>query len=260
MVNKNSTSVLFVVVFFLCSFGPLPAHGAEVSIIAAADLQYALKDVVAAYAKKYPADKATLVFGSSGKAYSQIASGAPHDIFFSADISYPLKLKTAGLTVSAPKPYATGRIGIWATKKSGLDVKQGPAALLDSRVKTIAIANPEHAPYGRAAKAALEHYKLYDRLKDKIVMGEDIQQTAQFVQSGAADAAIIAASLALAPVLAEAGNFYLLPASSHPEILQGYVRLKRATANSAGRRFEAFIGGGEARAIFKHYGFALPHE
>lgn len=260
MSKKPIISILFAVVCSLCSFGAVSAHAGEVSITAAADLQYAMPEIIKAYESKNPGDKVNAVFGSSGKAYSQISSGAPYDIFFSADIGYPEKLKSAGLAIADTKPYAIGRIGLWATKKSGIDVSKGPNILLDKAVKKVAIANPAHAPYGRAAVACLKHYKLYEKVKEKIVMGENIQQTTQFVETGAAEVGLIAYSLALAPALAKEGNFYLLPADSHNEILQGYVLLKRAKGNDSARRFEAFLGSLEARKIFKRYGFVLPHE
>lgn len=256
--KKLTVMVLATVITAI--FMSAAAFAGEVSITAASDLQYAMKDIVTAFESKNPGDKAMIVFGSSGKAYSQIESGAPYDIFFAADIGYPQKLRTSGAAISDPKPYAIGRIALWATKNSGLDVQKGLGILTDPKVRKIAIANPAHAPYGRIAKEVLEHYKVYDKLKNKLVLGENIQQTAQFIQSGAADVGFVAYSLALAPALAKIGNYKLIPASAHQEIVQGYVLLKPAANNPAARRFETFVGSAAARAIFRKYGFTLPNE
>ncbi|WP_292003508.1 molybdate ABC transporter substrate-binding protein [Chlorobium sp.] len=241
-------------------FASSPLQAGQVRITAASDLQYAMKEIISAYKKKNPEDKVSAVFGSSGKAFSQIENGAPYDMFFSADISYPEKLKTSGSAISEPKPYAIGRMTVWVTKSSGLDAKKGIRLLSDPKVRKIAMANPEHAPYGRIAREVMEHYKVYDNIKNRIVLGENIQQTAQFVQTGAADVGMIAYSLALAPVLAKEGNYYLIPENIHKPILQGYVLLKPASGNRTAKKFELFIGSAEARSIFKRYGFTLPNE
>jgi molybdate transport system substrate-binding protein len=149
---------------------------------------------------------------------------------------------------------------VWVTKSSGLDARNGIKLLSNPKVIKIAIANPQHAPYGRIAKQVMEHYQVYDNVKNKIILGENIQQTAQFVQTGAADVGMIAYSLALAPVLKKEGNYYLIPASAHKPIVQGYVLLKSASGNATAGKFEQFISSAEARTIFKRYGFTLPNE
>lgn len=236
------------------------SRAGEVSITAASDLQYAMKEIITAFEAKNPGDKVKAVFGSSGKAFSQIENGAPYDIFFAADIDYPQKLRKSGAAISDPKPYAIGRIALWVTKKSGLDVNQGIDVLLDPKVKKIAIANPAHAPYGRIAKEALQHYKVYDKLKGRLVLGENIQQTAQFVQSGAADVGLVAYSLVLAPAFAKDGNYQLIADSAHQKIVQGYVLLKPSANNPTAKRFESFVGTNDSRTIFRKYGFTLPNE
>jgi molybdate transport system substrate-binding protein len=252
---------LIITLMALAFFGATsPLVAGQVTITAASDLQYAMKDIIAAFEMKNPGDNISAVYGSSGKAVSQIENGAPYDMFFSADISYPEKLRKSGMAISEPKPYAIGRITLWVTKQSGLDVRKGIKLLSDPKVKTIAIANPEHAPYGRIAKEVLEKYKVYDNLKNKLVLGENIQQTAQFVMAGAADAGMIAYSLVLAPALAKEGNYYLIPTTAHQPIVQGYVLLKLATGNTAAAKFEQFIASPAARAIFKTYGLVLPNE
>ncbi|QEM67845.1 molybdate ABC transporter substrate-binding protein [Geobacter sp. FeAm09] len=256
---KKFTTMLLVIVLTAVSLATSALAG-EVSITAAADLQYAMKDIIAAFEARNPGDKVNVVFGSSGKALSQIENGAPYDIFFSADIGYPQKLKKSGAAISEPKPYAIGRIVLWATKRSGIDVNKGINALFDPKVKKIAIANPLHAPYGRIAQEVMEHYKVYDKVKSKVVLGENIQQTAQFIQSGAADIGFVAYSLALSQTMSKEGNYFLLPATAHKEIIQGYVLLKPAAKNATAAKFEKFTASSEARTIFKRYGFVLPNE
>ncbi len=251
----------FITTLLLAFFSAAsPLLAGEISVTAASDLQYAMKDIIAAFEKTNPTDKVSAVFGSSGKAVSQIENGAPYDLFFSADISYPEKLRASGAAISTPKPYAVGRIVVWVTKQSGLDVRKGIKVLLDPRVKKIALANPVHAPYGKIGKEVMEHYGIYGKLQDKLVLGENIQQTAQFVETGAADAGLVAYSLALAPALASVGNYFLVPSEAHNPIVQGYVLLKPASGNATAAKFEAFIASPAARVIFRKYGFSLPNE
>src|SRR2546428_183571 len=165
-----------------------PVHAAEISIAAASDLNFAFKEIVADF-QKTPGNTVKLSLGSSGNFFAQISNGAPFDLFFSADISYPKKLEEAGLAEPGTLyMYAVGRIVVWVPKGSPIDVASfGIKALQHPSIKRIAIANPKHAPYGRAAVAAMEHFKVYDAVKDKLVLGENISQTAQFVQTGRAD-------------------------------------------------------------------------
>lgn len=256
---KHTLQRLLLALFALLTTA-MPAMAGQVSITAASDLQYAMKEIITAFESANPGDKVSAVFGSSGKAYSQIENGAPYDLFFSADISYPENLRKSGAAISKPTPYAVGRMTIWVTRNSGLDVRKGLKILLDPKVRKIAMANPEHAPYGRIAEEVLKNNRLYEKVKGKLVLGENIQQTAQFVQTGAADAGMIAYSLALAPVLSSEGSYYLVPANLHKPIVQGYVLLKPAAGNATAARFEKFIGSAAARKIFKRYGFTLPNE
>jgi molybdate transport system substrate-binding protein len=257
---KGWRVVFEAVTVMLISLLAPAGHAGMVYVTAASDLQYCMKDIVDVFEAKYPGDKVKMVFGSSGKAFSQIVAGAPYDIYFAADVAYPEKLRQDGFAISNPKPYAIGRMTLWVTKKSGLDPHKGIQLLLDSGVKKIAIADPAHAPYGRIAVEIMKYHRVYDQAEKRLVLGTNIQQTAQFVQSGAADVGFIAYSLALAPILEKQGRFFLFPAESHTEILQAYVLLKPAALNQTAKRFEAFVGSAEARVIFKRYGFRLPHE
>jgi len=226
------------------------------NITAASDLQYAFKEMQTIFAKKYPAETINFQFGSSGKALTQIESGAPYDVFFAADMNYPKQLKEKGLAVGDVKPYALGRIGLMTLKSNNIAVND-LSILATDRIKKIAIANPEHAPYGQAAVAALKTLGLYDKVKDKFVMGENIQQATQFVQTGAADAGLIALSIAKAPIIADQVNFGLINGKSHPDIIQGYALLKRGENNKAARAFLSTVESPEGDAIMKKYGFTI---
>lgn len=230
----------------------------EITVAAAADLQFAFQDVAARF-QKDTGHSVKLIFGSSGNFFAQIQNGAPFDIFFSADIGYPQKLETAALTEPGTLyEYATGKIVLLVPKTSALDLKRGLPVLLDPTVKKIAIANPEHAPYGRAAVAALQHEKLYDQASPKFVLGENISQTATFVVSGSADVGIVALSLALAPSMKEKGNYVAIPDDEYPPIRQAAVILKSSQQKEMARQFLAFLKKPEIVSLLKTYGFTVP--
>jgi molybdate transport system substrate-binding protein len=232
-----------------------PAHAEPLTVAVASDLKLAISELAGAFEKNNPGNKIEIASGSSGKFYQQIANGAPFDLFFSADIEYPKKLKESGLTASEVKPYAFGRLVLWSTTQA---VSGGLSILTDRKFKKIAIANPAHAPYGMRARDSLSYYGLLDKVSGKLVFGENVSQSAQFAEAGAADAAIIALSLVLAPGMKDKGNYFLIDERSHPPLEQGYVVLKRAAAKPEAARFAAFIASGQARAIFVKYGFRLP--
>src|SRR5436309_2229728 len=217
----------------------------EISVAAASDLNFAFKEIVAEFEKK-TGNTVKLSLGSSGNFFSQISNGAPFDLYFSADIRYPQKLEGDGHAVPGSLyRYAVGRIVLWAPIGSKVDVQSGLDVLLDPAVKKIAIANPKHAPYGRAAVAAMEYSKVYGRVKDKLVLGENISQTAQFIESGACDIGIVALSLALAPSMKAAGKYWQIPIESHPPLEQGAVILKNAKNKEAAKQFLEFVKGSE---------------
>lgn len=228
-----------------------------VVVAAAADLKFAMDSLVAVYSAKDPDIDIKVIYGSSGNFFQQIGNGAPFDLFFSADVDYPKRLHEKGLTASAVHVYGTGQLVLWSR---GFD----PAAekmnsLLAPSVKKLAIANPAHAPYGQRAEEALHYYQLYDKIKDKLVLGENIAQTAQYAQSGAADVAIIALSLALSPGMQRAGGkYWLIPAGSHQPLEQGFVLLPHGKDNKAAYRFMNFLTTPEARDILKSFGFSQP--
>lgn len=231
----------------------------EVTIAAASDLNFAFKEIVGEF-EKATGHKVKLSLGSSGNFFAQIQNGAPYDLYFSADIRYPQKLVESGHAVaSSLYNYAIGRIVLWVPVRSTVSVEQqGLKALLDPVAKKIAIANPKHAPYGRAAVAAMEYARVYDAVKDRLVLGENISQAAQFVESGAADAGIIALSLALAPPMQAAGRYWEIPAEAHPPIEQGAVMLTGGIHREEAKAFLLFVQGAEGRAIMTRYGFIVP--
>lgn len=260
MWSEPMMTVLFSLPLMLWLCWAPSAEAGELTVAAAADLNYAFKDLVAEF-ERHTGEHVKLSLGSSGNFYSQISNGAPFDLYFSADIEYPKKLIHEGLAVpNSLYQYATGRIVLWLPKGSKLDVAKGMDVLLDPSIKKIAIANPKHAPYGRAAVAAMEHFKVYDRVKGKLVLGENVSQAAQFAQSGAADIGIIALSLALAPPVQAVGTYWLIPQEAHPRIDQGAVIVKSSKNQDSGRKFLEFLQTPEGRAVMKRYGFLLPGE
>jgi len=227
----------------------------SIAVAAASDLRFALDEIVLAFEKANPGVDVRVSYGASGSFFSQIANGAPFDLFFSADVDYVKKLGDQGLTLpDSTFVYGIGRIVLW-TSHSKLDVSRGLAALLDPAVRKIAIANPRHAPYGRAAEAALRSAGIYDAVQPKLVFGENVAQTAQFVETGAADAGIIAHALAQAPTLQKEGRFFLIPSDLHPRLEQGAAILQRSAEPAAAEAFRGFVLGAEARAILDRFGF-----
>ncbi len=231
-----------------------------VRVAAAADLKFAMHEVITRFEKMTPGAKVTPTYGSSGNFYAQLTNRAPFDIYFSADVEYPRKLAEAGLTLTESQfDYAIGQIVVWVRNDSPLDVQAlGIEALAQPSVRKIAIANPEHAPYGRAAEAAMKSLGIHDRVADRLVLGENIAQTAQFVESGAADIGIIALSLALAPAMKEKGRYWTVPLESYPTLEQAGVILSWAKDMDATQHFKAFATGTDGRAILKQFGFVLP--
>lgn len=237
----------------------LPAQAGELTIAAAADLKYAMAEIADAFRSAHPGDKVEVVYGSSGKFHTQIQNGAPFDLFFSADIAYPKELEKMGLTAGTAKPYAVGRIVLWSPKPelAKLPLKSLPSS---PAIRKFAIANPDHAPYGRRAQEALEHEGAWEAMKPKLVLGENIAHTAQFVDSGAAEAGIVALSLVKSPNLANKGAWTLIPAEWHQPLEQGYVVTARAKNNPLAKAFAQYMEQPAARAVMRRYGFVLPGE
>jgi molybdate transport system substrate-binding protein len=241
---------------FLCFLVaiPNPLHGEEVTVAAASDLGSPIKEIIQQFERE-TGHKVRLTLGSSGNFYAQILNGAPFDVFLSADVSYARQLEKAGMAVPGSIfVYGVGGIALWVPKDSKikLDVL-GMKALLEPSVKKIAIANPEHAPYGRAAVAAMQKANVYDLVKNKLVLGENISQAAQFVHSRAAEIGIIALSIAISEPMTESGNYWEVPRQSYPPLEQGAVLLKRGGVGA--KAFHGWLQSAAAKKIFAKYGF-----
>jgi molybdate transport system substrate-binding protein len=234
------------------------ARAQAVKGAAAADLKFATAELAAKFEKQSGA-KLDVTYGSSGNFLTQIQNGAPFDLFFSADSEYPKKLEATGLAEHGTlREYAVGRIVIWTPSDSQINAaKDGWKSLLDPRVNKIAIANPEHAPYGRAALAAMKEAGIYEQVKDKLVYGENISQAAEFVQSGNAQVGIVALSVAMSPAMKN-GNRWEIPADSYPAIKQAAVLLKASKNKDTARRFLEFVNGPQGREILQRFGFTVP--
>lgn len=258
-VRRVIWTTLMVVTAVLGMIHPSAASSEDLTIAAASDLNFAFREIVAEFEKK-TGTHVKLSLGSSGNFFSQIQHGAPFDLYFSADVRYPQKLVQTGHAIQGSLyRYAVGRIVLWAPAKSPLEVgKLGMEALREVSIKKIAIANPKHAPYGRAAVSAMQHFKVYDLVKDKLVLGENISQAAQFVESGAADVGIVALSLALAPPMKEAGKHWEIPAEAHSPLEQGAVILTSAKNQQAAKAFLDFLKGSDGKRVMSSYGFVLP--
>lgn len=239
---------------------PPPPRTHTLRIAAAADLKFALDELLKDFRAKHPDAQVEVSYGSSGNFLAQLSQGAPFDVFLSADMAYAHKLVEQGLAEpGAVFAYAVGYIVLWVPRDSPLPVeKLGMKALLEPGVRHIAIANPQHAPYGRAAEAALKSQGLHEAVKDKLVFGENIAQAAQFAQSGAADVGIIALSLALAPAMKERGRYWKVPASAYPRMEQGGVVLKKAQDPELARQFRDALLGPQSRSLLERYGFTAP--
>lgn len=234
------------------------AHAQEITIAAAADLQSVMQEIAIRFQKE-TGKTVKPTYGSSGNFFQQIQNGAPFDMFFSANLDFPKKLDAAGLTEPGSfYQYAIGKIVIWVPNDSRLDITSGLVSLQNPAIKKIAIANPQHAPYGQAAVAAMKKENVYDKVSAKFVLGENISQTASFVVSGAADAGIVALSLALSPNMQGKGRYAEIPASDYPPIEQACVILKSSRQKDTARAFLDFLKTPAVAELFKAYGFAVP--
>lgn len=260
MKAKFISSAILAFLFFGTTTLPVRAEDAPV-VAAAADLQFALSEIAEAFKKK-TGREVKLTFGSSGNFFRLIQQDAPFQMYLSADERFVFDLAAKGLTVDEGSLYAVGRIVMIAPHGSPLktdgtlgDLK---AALADGRLKKFAIANPEHAPYGRRAEEALKHQGLWDSIQDKLILGENVSQATQFATSGGAQGGIIAYSLALSPNVSKLGSFALIPDEWHEPLRQRMTLIKGA--GETAQTFYGFMQGPSARAIMRRYGFVLPGE
>jgi len=239
----------------------LPAKSQTITVAAAADLDAALTELGAKY-QQQTGSRVRFAFGSSGNLANQILNGAPFDLFFSADESYPRQLVEAGAAESSSLyVYAVGRLVLCVPNSSTLDVEhRGLEALLDPAVKRIAIANPQHAPYGRAAEAALRHAGIYEKVAGRLVLGENVSQAAQFVESGNAEAGLVALSHVLVPSVKGKGRYWEVPTDLYPPLRQAVVTVSRAASRKEAVEFLAYLKSKEAQADLASFGFSLPEE
>jgi molybdate transport system substrate-binding protein len=232
-----------------------PPEKRVLSVAAASDLRFAMDELLVVFRKARPDTTVAVTYGSSGTFFAQIVNGAPFDVFLSADVTYPRQLADRGLALAGSEfTYALGRIVVWAPASSTLDIQVlGLRALTDPSVARVAIANPAHAPYGRAALAAIRSAGIYDAVAPKLVLGENIAQAFQFVQSGSADVGVVALSLAMAPPAA-GGHYVKVPLEAHPPLTQGGLILKSTQHLEEAQAFRSLLTGAEGRAVLARFG------
>jgi len=227
------------------------------TIAAASDLRFALDELLQPFRAAWPGLSVQVIYGASGRLAAQIRQGAPFDVFLSADLSFAQGLFDAGLTTGPPRRYALGALVSWST-----DAALGHLALAElvraPQVQRLAIANPQHAPYGQRAVQALRSQGLLQAAQPKLVLGDNVAQATQFVESGAAQAGLVAHALVLAPQLQGRGAFTVLPAAWHAPLEQAGVITRRAAEHPAASAFMAHLETPASRALLRRYGFALP--
>lgn len=249
---------LMVVGFIALLLSAREAAGASLGIAAASDLQPVLPELVKAFEAE-SGHSVRITFGSSGTFHAQIANGAPFDLFLSADVDYPRTLARDGKAdATSLRTYAAGQLVLWSRLDSGVDIQRGLAVLADPPVTRVAIANPAHAPYGRAAMAALEAVGLTARVRPKLVLGENASQTAQFAQSGNAQVGLLPLALALAPAMMSAGRYVAVPAQLHPPILQAAIIVSASRNKAAAEEFLRFFTRDSTVARLAAAGFLRP--
>lgn len=260
-VHRGLALALALGVALLTACGGTGAKSSDqptIRVVAASDLKFALDEVVANLRTDHPEVKVNLSYGSSGTFLTQIQNGAPADVYLSADLSYPRQLVEEGRAEQANLfAYAVGRLVLWVPEGSSVDPTKGLSVLTGADITKVSIANPEHAPYGMAAVAALKKAGVYDAVAPKLVLGENIAQAAEFVQSGNADAGLVAKSLVLADATRGVGEWFELPADLYPRLDQGGVVLTNTTAHPGELLREELLSK-RGTAILARYGFTLP--
>ncbi len=238
------------------SIPPAESAGREINVAAAADLSSALGEIAANYEKRTGV-VVKLSFGASGSLTQQIQNGAPFDVFFSADMDYPRHLIADGHGEAASLyRYAVGKLVLWVPSDSRLDIEhKGIDVLRDASVKKISIANPQHAPYGRAAVAALKHYGLYEQVSERLVLGENVSQAAQFVESGNAQVGFVALAHAVAPSMQAKGRYWMVPGEAYPALDQGALLISHSAHGQDAAAFLEYMKSPEVREVLKRYGF-----
>jgi len=251
MNRRTRNLIALVAVICICEF----CVSQSITVAAAADLQFAMQDVAAQFQKE-TGKEVKLIFGSSGNFFQQLQNGAPFDMFFSANLDFPKKLESAGLTEPGSYyEYAKGKIVLFVRKDSTLDVSSGLQVLVNPSIKKIAVANPQHAPYGQAAVAAMQKEGIYEKVKNKFVLGENISQTASFVMSGSADVGIVALSLAISPNMKDEARYFEVPTVDYPSIQQACIILSSSKNKETAKQFLSFVKTAAVADTLKRYGF-----
>jgi molybdate transport system substrate-binding protein len=258
MIRTSRFKRLFITLALCLALSSGLCAAQEITAAVAADLQFAMQEISTRF-RQESGRSVKLIYGSSGNFAQQLQNGAPFDMFFSANLDYPKQLEAAGLIEPGSfYEYAIGKIVVWVPNDSKLELGLGLKALLDPSIKKIAIANPQHAPYGKAAVAALQKENIYEQVKDKFVLGENISQTASFVASGSADAGIVALSLALSPNMQDKGRYLEVPSGEYPAIEQACVIMRSSKNKDIARGFLKFVQSSPIRELLLKYGFAVP--
>jgi len=263
MIHRISIFLLALLLLVGCA-KPAPPRkpmvATKVRVAAATDLRSCLDALADAFQRDHPNVDIAPTFGASGTLLTQLKSGLESDLYLSADVAYAHDLAAAGL--AAPEDVfesGLGRLVVWVRNESPLDVARlGADALVDPAVRRIAIANPVHAPYGRAAQAALVALGLHERVKDKLAVGQSAAQAAQYVESGAAEVGFLPMALAKGTRLSERGRFWVVPADAHPPIRHGGAIHARAIDREATVAFRDFLLAEKGREILLRYGFEFP--
>jgi molybdate transport system substrate-binding protein len=245
-----------IVIAVALAFGSGIAMAETITIVAASSIKFAMTDIVNKFNAEHRNDEIKTIYGASGKFAAQIQNGAPFDIFFAADTNFPQMLKKERLTSTDPVVYAVGRLVIWSSTTDA--TKLTLQKLSESTIRKLAIANPEHAPYGMRAKEAMKSARVWEKIQSKLVFGENVEHTAQMVSTGAADAGLIPLSVALNPAMVKQGGYSLIDDSLHDPLAQAFVIIQRAKDSALARRFAAYFQTPEARKIMESYGFVLP--
>ncbi|WP_454981000.1 molybdate ABC transporter substrate-binding protein [Capnocytophaga haemolytica] len=247
--------IITLLILILTASAPLSAqNNSEITVAAAANLRYVLPELVSAYHKEYPKNQLTITYGASGTFTQQILNGAPFDLFLSADTAKPEKLHQAGKTVGEVTPYAYGKLALWS---KNYNPSVGLKLLTDPKIKKIAIAKPELAPYGAAAVEALKKAQLYSKVENKIVWADNIGAAAQYAATGSADVGFIALSSAVATEMKGKGKYLILKEAQTTPIPQAAVVLATPKAKEA-QHFLDYITNSKVQKIWQKYGYALP--
>jgi len=239
---------------------PVAAPARTVRVAAASDLKFALDEAISRLKRLDASIEVEAAYGSSGNFHAQLRQHAPFDLYLSADAVYPRDLVRSGIGLERDLfTYAVGRLVVWVPHRSTLPIERDHLRTLVG-ARRVAIANPRHAPYGRAAEAALRREGIWNQIQPRLVLGENIAQTAQFVQSGAADVGLVAKSLVVAPAMAGAGRYWEIPAHEHAPLVQGGLVLPWASSREAALRVRDYLLSVEGRKLLQAFGFGLPDD